>query len=127
MMVTPVIKSFHCIGAIGDFEIDENESPPNPKHFGVSLVLVIGEKDSLGEEFFDLYVCTPSWLAEGMKKDDIEMGRHYLFMAEYNYKRLITWIEDYVASCASETWAECTAKLSRLGMWEFEDHTECKK
>jgi hypothetical protein len=53
---------------------------------------------------------------------DIVMGRHYLFVREFDFKKLQKFVSEYCTACKSEDWKEVGAKLGRLGKWEFEDY-----
>src|SRR5262245_44942424 len=59
-------------------DIDDLESyfPEDPESFGFSLQLLIGPKDQVGEESFEVMVCTPQWLSRHTPHDQIVIGRH---------------------------------------------------
>jgi hypothetical protein len=96
--------------------------PDDPEVFGFLLQVMIGPKGDQGEESFDVTVCSPKWLLQRHKKEDVVIGRHHLIMFEYNYPRLTRTIEDFCRHCEGDTWDELASKLSRLGKWEFEDY-----
>lgn len=83
---------------------------------------MIGPKGLAGEESFDILVCTPQWLIQHHTTADIVVGRHYLFMFEYNYERLVKMISMFCDRCSGSTWKDVACRLSRLGKWEFEDY-----
>lgn len=117
-MMNIEIKSIHSP------DIDDllEYQPEKTDNFSFLLQLFIGPKNEKGEESFNLVVCTPKWLIEHHQKDEILMGYHYLLMFEYNFERLMGWLQQYVSSCTGHTWNECAKKLSRLGKWEFENY-----
>jgi len=92
--------------------------------FGLSVHAIVGSTDGPGEELFSFILCTPEWFAEEHlpMMADIKMGRNFLFVREYSYPRLEKFVRDYCASCKGKTWAEVAGKVSRLGLWEFEDY-----
>ncbi len=88
--------------------------------FGFLLQIIVNPEGVEGEESFDVMVCTPDWFKLNMGKD-IQWGRHYLFMKEYDYQKLDGFIEDFVSSISGNDWHEIGQKIGRLGKWEFED------
>jgi len=95
--------------------------PPVCDNFGFLLQLMVGSSDTAGEDSFDLVVCTPDCLKHRYHVADIVIGRHYLIMFEYDYLRLINFLEKYIAACSGNTWEDIALKLGRLAHWEYED------
>lgn len=114
------VKNLSIDGA----SFDENFVPDDKSHFSIYLRLILGPKGVKGEESFDITVCTPSWISEKLGDNEVLLGRHHLFLKEYNYQNIITFIQQYVSSCTGNDWNEVGLKLSRLGYWEFEDYKE---
>jgi len=102
----------------------EDYRPENPEKFSFLLQAMVGPEGKDGEESFDIEVCTPRWLEETYGVEDVVIGRHHLIIREYNYERLIQAIKDFLKQCTGENWNEVAEKVSRLGMWEFEDYVE---
>ena len=98
-------------------------APDGP--FGILVMAMIGPADGPGEESFDFMLCTPDWFSSNLK-DDITNGRHHLFVRQFDYSRLRSFVEAYCAGCSGKSWKEVAEKLSRLGKWEFEDYREYK-
>ncbi len=96
---------------------------PESADFGFLLQLMVGPKDAEGEESFDLTVCTPGWLATRLTDSPLP-GRGYLFVREYSFRVLESYLRKQVERVEGSTWAEVASKLSRLGQWEFEDYAE---
>ena len=111
---------------IYSFDIDDLERyrPEHAESFSFHLRLIAGPQNEAGEESFDLRVCTPQWLLDNHRKDDVIIGRHYLIVMEYNYERILKTITDFCDTCEGTTWTEVAQKLGRLGHWEFEDYRE---
>lgn len=109
-------------------DIDDLASfyPEDRANFGLTLQLMVGPKGTEGADSFQIQVCTPAWLTHYFNHDDIIVARHFLIAFEYDYQRLINRINKYLASCSGNTWAEVANKVSRLGLWEFEDYQEYK-
>jgi hypothetical protein len=51
------------------------------------------------------------------------MGRHYLFVEQYDYAKLCHFFERFAARSTGATWQEAALYLGRLGKWEFEDYS----
>ena len=82
----------------------EHFVPENLDSFGFLLQAMIGPEGEDGEESFDIEVCTPKWLEETYGLEDVVIGRHHLIMREYNYKRLVQSIENFLSRCYGENW-----------------------
>jgi len=117
------IKSLHSpdIADLARYTPDESDN------FGFLLQLMAGPVGEPGEESFDILVCTPRWLTEKYRTDEIIDGRHTLIMFEYDYPRLVKKLERAVQYCTGENWREVGTKLGRMGKWEFEDYVEYKE
>jgi hypothetical protein len=102
-------------------ELDKN-SPADPKKFGLLVQALVGPEGAEGEESFDFMVCTPAWLAEELGDSGYILGRHYLFVAKYDYAQLKKIIEGLCSQANGEDWAAAAAFLSRYGAWEYEDY-----
>lgn len=115
------------IKKIFSLDIDDLKGyvPDNPDSFSISLRLIIGPRGQIGEESFDIVVCTPQWLFDKYKNTDVVfLLRHTLLVTCFDYKKIITFIENYVHGCNGQTWQEISEKLSRFGQWEFEDYRQ---
>jgi hypothetical protein len=88
--------------------VDDSEhyTPPAQDNFGFVLQMIARHQGSLGEESFDMMVCTPQWLAAHHEPDAIVMARHYLIVFGYDWARLRAFIEKYVDGCCGETWTK---------------------
>jgi Immunity protein 8 len=97
----------------------ETFQPDGP--FGIYIFAMVGPAGSAGEESFGITVCTPEWFAENMK-NNVVSGRHHLFVKEYNYEELKSFMIGYWSRCMGNSWAEVAQKVSRIGYWEFEGY-----
>src|SRR4051812_21882126 len=96
---------------------------PESAEFGFLLQLMIGPEDGDGEESFDLVVCTPGWLAQRLVDRPL-LGRGYLFVQEYRFQALESYLRRLVEQVEGTSWGEVAGKLSRFALWEFEDYQE---
>ena len=90
--------------------------------FSVTLRLLIGPEDAVGEESFDMIVCSPSWLETELARDGFVVGRHRLIVRRYDFRLVQQVIAKLISRCSGETWSEIAEKISRLAYWEFEDY-----
>lgn len=98
--------------------------PNNPKNFSLFIQAMVGPAGALGEESFDLIVCTPAWLLETVERSGPLIGRHHIIVARFDYDELEGLIRSFCDRCDGATWQEVAAKVARLGGWEFEDYRE---
>lgn len=96
--------------------------PDRLDEFGFLLQIAVGPKDMIGEENFDVMVCTPKWLLQNHNESDVIFGRNYLIMFEYSFERLFEKFEKYISALNEDSWEELAIKISRIGKWEFEDY-----
>lgn len=100
----------------------EKYYPEVEDDFCFLLQALVGPKDEQGDETFDLIVCTPKWLLENKKKDEVIFGKNYLIVFEYNYQKIYNKIKSYIDELNGESWEELSLKVARIGYWEFEDY-----
>jgi hypothetical protein len=100
--------------------------PSEPDKFGFFLQILVGPVESDGEESFDVVVCTPLWLLERHSREDIISGRHMIIVLEYDYRRLMNFLEKRVAEAVGNDWTDVARHLSSLGRWEFEDYVPAR-
>ena len=100
----------------------ENYKPEGP--FGLFVQAFVGPYGDRGEESFGFTVCTPDWFAsEHLRaRKSLAIGRHFIFVDEFDYTALEKFVRDYCASCEGDTWQEVAEKVARIGHWEFEDY-----
>ena len=95
-------------------------------HFGVHVMIFVGPADDVGEESFYATVCSPSWFAERLESDEIRSGYQTIFMKEYDYRKLHSFVERAVHRVEAPTWRQLAEKLDWLGYWEFSDYQSYK-
>src|SRR5437868_1154310 len=84
----------------------------NETQFGFLLDAMIGPSDSDGEETFSLTVCTVGWFhVHQMKGSAIRSGVHTLFVTDYDYRTLWTFIERAVNRVEADSWRGLAEKL----------------
>jgi hypothetical protein len=97
-------------------------SPPDRLRFGILVQGLIGPEGEDGEESFDFFVCTPSWLSDALGHADHTFGRHYLFVAEYDYAHIQGVLQQLCNRVCGPDWNTVASILARYGRWEFEDY-----
>lgn len=96
--------------------------PEDAADFGFLLQILAGPVGTDGEESFDVVVCTARWISNCLGPEGILVGRHYLVVDSYDYRRLEGFLRRYVDECSGSTWEAVAMRLARLGKWEFEDY-----
>ena len=111
---------------IFSLEVDDlaGFSPDDPSHFSVTMRLICRPADDVGEESFDVTVCSPSWIAQMVEDHRPRLVRHRIVIDRYDWVAIEQYIRQYVNGCSGSGWAEVAAKLARLGHWEFEDYQD---
>lgn len=94
--------------------------PSVADNFGFLLQIEVGPAGSDTADTFDIMVCTPEWLKRHNKPTDILIPLNYLIVFEYDFSRIMGFIEKYCSKCSGETWEEVATQVGRLGRWEFE-------
>lgn len=97
-------------------------APPDPRNFGLLVQAMVGPKDMPGEESFDFVICTPRWFEERLSEKRYALGRHYLFLAGYDYELLVRAIRELCEQATGSDWVTVARSLARYGKWEFEDY-----
>ena len=115
-----VIKDLHS----PDIYDLEKYQPDFEDNFCFLLQALIGPEGELGDESFDITVCTPKWLIENHTKEDVLFLRHYIVVFEYNYNQLVEALKNKIENLSGENWGNLALKISRIGYWEFEDYYE---
>jgi Immunity protein 8 len=99
-----------------------NYCPKIPDNFCILFRAMVGPEYGIGEESFDIQVCTPLWFLSTLKKNDIIPGRHFLIVLEYDFERIHTKIKHLIEAYSADNWNELAKKISCIGYWEFEDY-----
>ena len=90
------------------------------------LVFAAGPIDGPGEETFQVTVCTPEALTDLVEREGVVIGRHLMFVASLNTALVEDVIRDRLRRIDGDNWPELTAKIGRIGLWEFEDYTQAR-
>ncbi len=101
--------------------------PEEENNFSFLLQFFVGIEDEEGEETFSLEVCSPAWIEDNYDIDDVLIGRHHIIIQQYNYDKLLKFIVGLIDKCPGDNWNDITNKLSRFGLYEFEDYIEYKE
>src|SRR5947209_4063592 len=102
----------------------EHGLPSDPACFGILVQALIGPLGGDGEESFDFLVCTASWLATRIDEGAYLFGRHYLFLARYDYAAMHRAINHICTEAEGDDWTSVAHVIARYGGWEFEDYSE---
>ncbi|MFG1645559.1 immunity 8 family protein [Amycolatopsis sp. NPDC049252] len=100
----------------------ESYVPEDPERFMFLVQMIAGPAGEPGEESFCFEVCTPGWLRDEALRDGPISGRHHVIVDRFDWPSLLKYFDGLVASCEGADWTEVTGKLSRYGLWEFEDY-----
>ncbi len=101
-----------------------NYQPKIFDNFCILFRAMVGPEDGLGEESFDIQVCTPMWFLTTLKQNDVIPGKYFIIVLEYNYERIYNKIKYLIEAYSADSWNELAEKIATLGHWEFENYDE---
>ena len=104
-----------------------NYTPVPPDTFEISLSLDIGLENQEGAEIFQVSVYTPKWFLINCRNSEVFIPRHSLIVLKYDYSEIEKNLNDICKMCEGNNWDECSLKLSRYFLWEFEDYMDSKR
>jgi hypothetical protein len=96
--------------------------PDDPACFSCALQLLVGIHNQGGAESFQLTLCSPQWLAQNHAQEDVIIGKNLLIILDFNYPRIVAWLNHYIERCTGETWLDLVKPLTRIAHWEFDDY-----
>ena len=99
-----------------------NYYPEDPEDFSLLVQLSIGPGGMLGEETFSIEVTTPLSLLRQQASNYPRVLRHILLVRHWDHKTVIELLQKVFGNVPGADWTEIAHKLSRFGMWEFEDY-----
>lgn len=91
--------------------------------FSLVVRMIVGEVGGIGEESFDLVVCTPKWLERKLRQTGPLFGYHHLLVEYYDYDAIRVAIDRFVGNVEAENWQGIAAKLRLIGSWEFDEYS----
>lgn len=103
-----------------DIQNIDHLHPDDPENFSFLLQVMFGPKGRIGEESFDVVVCSVEWV----RKNTPLIGSHHIIVSEFDLELIKRTICEFAQQCSGATWSEVARKLSRLGKWEFENYNE---
>lgn len=96
--------------------------PEQSDYFELTIRAMFGPVSEDASESFQIQVCTPKWLQARCDDGEIVGGRHTLIVAEFNFTQIRDYLDALGKRCCGSNWTEIAEKLSRYGLWEFEDY-----
>ena len=101
---------------LSTYEIDA------PACFGYSLTFAVGPVNENGEDYFEVFVASASYLAQRDSTQSPAFLRHIILAPDYNIPAAVALVEKYLSSLKENTWVELATKINRVIHWEFEDY-----
>jgi hypothetical protein len=97
----------------------------------IPVEIEIGPDSSQSTDLFQAQICSQEWLAREVAHELIDMSsgvgwgpRPLIFMKEYSYEKLISFLEFELAKLQAPTWFELAHHLSAWMLWECEDYSK---
>ena len=111
-----IVKSFICI----DHDPLELYTPKDIYNFELWLQIFVGVEDQVGEEMFQLCVCSTKWIEKNHTKKGGLIGLYHIIFIEYNYDKIRDTIKK-IFSVEGNNWDEIYQKLSLIGLSEYQE------
>jgi hypothetical protein len=108
--------SFDFSGSVEDYR------PDDPFNFSISMRAMIGPAEEAGSDSFDLWVCTPAWLATTLEKESCVWGTHTMVVECYDPLIIRSAIERFISACSGSDWTDLARKLNEMAKWEFDSY-----
>lgn len=111
------------VRAIYSADIDvDSYMPEDSEVEAVWIRVVVGPDGGIGEESFDVFVCTPLWLRDAVAEDGPQTGRHRLIVDPFDMNEVQDFLTRQFESIEASDWQSLGIKLAKFGHWEFEDY-----
>jgi hypothetical protein len=126
--------------AFSDVDPTTGRGLDDPEDFGTPMLCLVGPSDRphtiegtpVGE-WFDLFACTPTWLAANLPARGYWWGQHMLIVPRWDEALLERAVEDLLARVTTHAarlaggedrvdWGQIAAILARVAQWEYEGH-----
>ncbi len=86
--------------------------------------LGVGPVGEDGSELFDIFVCTPEWLAGDIERNGPRSGWATLVVPRIDADEVLSEIESQFARLSADSWSELATRLSRIAIWEFDGYAD---
>jgi len=93
-----------------------------PERFGFWVNASIGSDESDGSDDFQIFMCNQAWLDDRSMAGLVGANKYLLIDGHCDSDGLVESLKSYLTQCAGNDWAEVVAKISRIGIWEFEGY-----
>ncbi|MBW0933819.1 MULTISPECIES: Imm8 family immunity protein [Priestia] len=93
----------------------------DPQDFWIELEADIGIKnDEDSAEIFTIYAVSPLRLNTMLETADIELGRGFFIMNDFNIKKIEERLKKLILHCGRSNWSESAKIINRYAIWEYE-------
>jgi hypothetical protein len=116
----PVIKDIENI----DIPDVKSWEPINKKLFNTCFELLIGPKDSEGEEIFSVEVCSHLWFQKNFNREPELIEKGFIVVDKYNYNDIVGLLLEICNSIEGSDWNDIGKQLSKYFYWEFDNYIE---
>lgn len=100
------------------YPVVERYDPPDPTFFGLRLHLRVGSQTPQEEAWYELTVCTPTWLAANQPTEAGRPGTRSLFVQRWDWAAVRAEIEGWLARCDAKTWEHAALKFASFATLE---------
>ena len=94
----------------------------NRERFGFWVNASVGSDETDGSDDFQIFVCDQAWLDDRNALGEDVKDKYLLIEGGCDGDRLTDSLNAYLSQCVGNDWAEVVAKISKIGIWEFEDY-----
>jgi hypothetical protein len=105
-------------------------APDDPAHFGTLMLVLIGpvgdeaytpDRTPVGD-WFDFFVCTPSWLGANFNPRGYDWGRFKIIVQRWDEELVLGAIQRLCDVAPGPDWTATATYLSRFGQWEYDEY-----
>lgn len=105
-----------------DLNLGPPQLPEDPEDCWIVMYADLGLEREEGADTFTFYVCTPRRLNVFVSEHGYELGRGLIIVKEFDWSTVRVAIDRICMACAGPSWEEIVDKLSRYGIWDYEDY-----
>ncbi len=115
------VPAGRCSFLCADYDPLCSYQPEDIHFFKFWIEISVGIEGEVGEELFQVCVCSPKWIENQLKESCSNLGLYTIIMSEYNYDNLCSILERLFC-IEGKDYNEISNKLGRIGVSEHDPY-----